>query len=113
MARRDYLSTEERIRFDLPPQLMSSQRLILFDLPQWADSYPTAIHTPTAKVGFILQLGYFRVVTRFFVPERFPQSDVDWVCGQLQLSPDQINMPAYGLSRTLYRHRNTILTQLG
>ena len=113
MARRDYLSAEERIRFDLPPQLMSSQRLILLDLPQWADSYLTAIHTPTAKVGFILQLGYFRVVTRFFVPERFPQSDVDWVCGQLQLSPDQINMPAYGLSRTLYRHRNTILTQLG
>lgn len=113
MARRDYLSSEERTRFDSPPQLNSSQRLILLDLPQWADAYLRAIHTPTAKVGFVLQLGYFRVVTRFFVPDRFPQSDVDWVCGQLQLLPDQVRMSAYGQSRTLYRHRTTILTQLG
>lgn len=113
MARRDYLSAEERTRFDLPPQLNSSQPLILLDLPQWANAYLRAVHTPTAKVGFVLQLGYFRVVTRFFVPDRFPQPDVDWVCAQLQLSPDQINMPAYGVSRTLYRHRTTILTQLG
>ena len=33
MARRDYLSTDERIRFDAPPQLSSTQRLIFADLP--------------------------------------------------------------------------------
>jgi hypothetical protein len=60
MARRDYLSADERTRFDSPPQLNNSQRLILIDLPHWADTYFQAIHTPTAKVGFLLQLGYFR-----------------------------------------------------
>lgn len=113
MARRDYLAPEARSRFDAPPQLNSSQRLILLDLPSWADSYLKAIHTPTARVGFILQLGYFRVATRFFVPDRFPQADIEWVCGQLNIVPDGINMSAYIVSRTRYRHRSVILTQLG
>ncbi|WP_232541055.1 hypothetical protein [Spirosoma endbachense] len=42
----------------------------------------------TIRVGFILQLGYFRVVTRFFVPDRFHQTDLEWVCGQLQIAPE-------------------------
>ncbi|WP_019991028.1 Tn3 family transposase [Rudanella lutea] len=113
MARRDYLSAEERTRFDAPPPLNSSQRLILLDLPHWAETYLAAIHTPTAKVGFVLQLGYFRVVTRFFVPDRFTQADIDWVCGQLLIPRHQVNLAAYGVSRTLYRHRTTILAQLG
>lgn len=113
MARRDYLSTDERIRFDAPPQLSSTQRLIFADLPLWADQFLTAIHTPTNKVGFVLQLGYFRVVTRFFIPDRFSASDVAWVCRQLQLPADQIQLGEYTHNRTLYRHRATILAQLG
>ena len=32
MARRDYLPTENRIRFDSPPQLNNVQRLIFADM---------------------------------------------------------------------------------
>ena len=73
MARRDYLPTEDRIRFDAPPQLNNTQRLIFTDLPTWAQTYLTAVHTPTNKVGFLLQLGYFRIVTQFSSPTVFPQ----------------------------------------
>ena len=60
MARREYLTAEERTRFDTPPQLSSQQRLILIEMPPWADAYLTSLQTATNKVGFALQLGYFR-----------------------------------------------------
>jgi len=63
MARREYLSLEERTRFDTPPVLTIHQRPILVDLPTWADTYLQQIQIPTNKVGFLLQLGYFRVTT--------------------------------------------------
>ncbi|SFE88454.1 Tn3 family transposase [Spirosoma endophyticum] len=113
MARRDYLSTEDRTRFDSPPQLDSTQRLIFADLPAWAEDYLAEIHTPTNKVGFVLQLGYFRVVTRFFIPDRFPSVDVNWVSQHLQLAQGAIQLSEYTHNRTLYRHRAIILTQLG
>lgn len=82
MARRDYLSTDERIRFDAPPQLSSIQRLIFADLPLWADQFLTAIHTPTNKVGFVLQLGYFRVVTaQAALPILYPGPVFSFRCG--------------------------------
>ncbi|GAB3718650.1 hypothetical protein GCM10027592_61780 [Spirosoma flavus] len=80
MARRDFLSTDERLRFDSPPRLNAAERLILVDIPQWAEEYLQAIHTSTNKIGFLLQLGYFRVATRFFIPDRFPAADLEWVC---------------------------------
>ncbi|MFD2572449.1 Tn3 family transposase [Spirosoma soli] len=113
MARRNYLSSEERTRFDSPPQLSSTERLILTDWPLWAEEYLEQIHTPTNKVGFLLQLGYFRVVTRFFVPDTYPATDVEWVARCLQLSPDLIRLKDYTHNRSLYRHRATILTHLG
>ena len=60
MPRRDFLSADERLRFDSPPRLNAAERLILVDIPQWAEDYLQAIHTPTNKIGFLLQLGYFR-----------------------------------------------------
>lgn len=113
MPRRDFLSPNERIRFDTPPQLSSTERLILTDWPLWAEEYLGQIHTPTNKVGFLLQLGYFRVVTRFFVPDRYPAADVEWVARYLQLSLDQIRLQDYIHNRSLYRHRTIILTHLG
>ena len=113
MARRDYLPTEDRVHFDSPPQLNSTQRLIFADMPAWAQTYLAAVHTPTNKVGFVLQLGYFRVVTRFFIPDRFPEADLQAVCWQLQVNLDDVRMAEYTHNRTLYRHRAIILTQLG
>ena len=63
MARREHLSPDERARFDAPPTLTVHQRPILLNLPVWAETYLQAIQTPTNQVGFLLQLGYFRVST--------------------------------------------------
>ncbi len=69
MARREYLSPDERTRFDTPPPLTPQQRPIFIDLPAWAQTYLQQALSPTNKVGFLLQLGYFRVVSRFFLAD--------------------------------------------
>ena len=43
MARWEYLSRDERTRFDAPPTLTGHQRPILLDLPVWAETYLQAI----------------------------------------------------------------------
>lgn len=113
MPRRAYLSPDERNRFDTPPTLTAEQQLIILDLPPWAETYLKGIKSPTNKVGFVLQLGYFRVVTRFFVSDRFEGEVIDWVSRRLRLDPNGVDLNEYTHSRTSYRHRADILHHLG
>lgn len=69
MARKEYLSSDERLRFDSPPQLQEVN--ILIQIPHWAETYLESLGSNTNKVGFLLQLGYFRVTARFFSPNLF------------------------------------------
>lgn len=85
----------------------------LTDPTPWAETYFQELKSPTNKVGFVLQLGYFRLVTRFFVLDRFEAETVNWVCRRLQLDPKQVSMEAYMHGRTNYRHRQDILEHLG
>lgn len=113
MARREYLPPDERSRFDTPPVLPAQQRPIFADLPAWAVSYLDQTLTPTNQVGFLIQLGYFRVVSRFFVVDRFHPADVEWICKQLKYEQGVVRLTEYAASQTVYRHRQVILGQLG
>jgi TnpA family transposase len=113
MARREYLPPDERSRFDTPPILTAQQRPIFIDLPSWAVSYLDQTLTSTNQVGFLMQLGYFRVVSRFFVVDRFHPADVEWICKQLKCEPGVVQLTEYAASQTVYRHRQVILGQLG
>ncbi len=113
MARREYLSSEERVRFDAPPTLTVHQRPILLDLPAWAETYLQRIFGSTNKVGFLLQLGHFRVVTRFFVADRFEPDLVDWLSTRLRIDPNGFDLAEYAHNRSMYRHREDILHHLG
>lgn len=113
MARREYLSPDERTRFDTPPTLTAHQRPILLDLPVWAQTYLQQIPTPTNKLGFVLQLGFFRVATRFFTADRFETELVDWVVSRLRIDPNDLHLAEYARTRTAYRHREDILHHLG
>ena len=113
MARREYLSPDERARFDTPPPLTPQQRAIFLDLPAWAVSYLQPALSPTNRVGFLLQLGYFRVVSRFFVVDRFEPADTAWLTRQLGFEPMAVTLADYAASQTVYRHRHVILDQLG
>jgi hypothetical protein len=55
------------------------------------------MQTPTSKVDFLLQLGYFRVPTRFFVPDRFEQEIIGWVSRQLSVDPNAVEIDTYAI----------------
>ncbi len=111
MARKEYLSSEARLRFDSPPQLEDVS--ILLQIPHWAETYLRTIGSATNKVGFILQLGYFRVTARFFVPHRFYESDISLVVEKFKIDPNDIDMNDYTHNRTYYRHQEAILREFG
>ena len=112
MPRKDYLTQEARHRFDHPPVLNSEQKLLFLQSPVWANEYLKTLQTPTTKVGFLLQVGYFRMVSRFYVPSRFNQSDVDFVAKRISIDVNAVNLNEYDNS-TVYRHQKEILAHFG
>lgn len=112
MPRKDYLSADQRSRFDAPPELQDMR--ILFEIPHWTESYLKTLTSATNKVGFILKLGYFKVASRFFVPTRFTERDISLVVARLHLDPnEEITLHDYAQSQTNYRHQEKILNSLG
>ena len=79
MARREYLSPDERARFDTPPPLTAQQRAIFLDLPTWAISYLQEAITPTNRVGFLVRQRRFKRLEGEGSGPRYKQtSNVYW-----------------------------------
>ena len=112
MPRKEYLTSEVRQRFDNPPVLSLDQKMIFLQAPQWAAEYVKTLQTPSNKVGFLLQVGYFRVVSWFFGSNRFHQSDVDYVAERISVDVNAVQMTDYE-GRTSLRHREDILGYFG
>ena len=49
MPRKEYLSSDERLRFDSPPQLQEVN--ILIQIPHWAETYLHTLGSASNKVG--------------------------------------------------------------
>lgn len=69
------LEESQKREFDKPPKLTYAQRKFIFSLPQWAEIEYKAILNTVNKVGFVLQLGYFKASGRFFKIETFYKED--------------------------------------
>ena len=113
MARKEYLSYEERLRFDSPPILTNLQRAIFLQLPEWAEQYYKTLTTATNQVGFLMQLGYFRIACRFFESLQFRLEDITFVqkAGK-NIDPNEVDMLLYKQSTSYYRHQLEILSSL-
>jgi TnpA family transposase len=98
--------------FEKPPEFTGEERKRYFDLPKWAIELVEKLQTPTNKVGFILQLGYFKAINRFFIIEKSHQKDMEFVVRKLQLSPEAIQWNNYP-ENTRIRHREMILENTG
>ena len=77
MANKEFISQQARKRFEEPLQLSETERSSLLVIPPWAKLTIDQILSPTNKTGFVLQLGYFRLMGRFFHPKTYPQKDID------------------------------------
>lgn len=65
--------------FESPPVLSGEERLLFFEPGQWAVKKLQTLRTSTNKVGFVLQLGYFKATNKFFQARQFHQEDIVFV----------------------------------
>ena len=71
--------------YDHPPNFNSIQRKKFLTLPVKLEKRMQSFYTTANKVGFHLMFGYFKARRRFFLPERFKPSDIQFVGKRLGL----------------------------
>lgn len=106
------LEDSQRKEFEKPPKLTYTQRKFIFALPQWAEIEHKSM-LDTNRVGFTLQMGYFKACGRFFKTETFYKDDFLFVQKLLGIF---INLELFKESYdrvSVHRHRQTILENFG
>ena len=108
------LTPNEQKKFDSSPQLSLQQKQKFFALNDDVEDWLYVIRKSVNKVGFLIQLGYFRASGKFFPYEQFRKEDIAYVCALLSISSDDLDLSvASYLPRDKAAHRKTILGKLG
>ena len=112
MARLDILTQTAQREFERPPSLNHEQRRIFFALTPSLRTYVRGLDSTINRVGFLLQLGYFRACGRFFSHRTFVAADVIHVARLLAVDPGQLSLYSYN-RKTIFRHRQIIRQDIG
>ncbi len=65
------LSAQNIKQFDNPPAFTGDQRKQMFTVQNWVFNLLESFTNPTNKIGFVLQLGYFRAVNKFYTSKKY------------------------------------------
>jgi len=110
MTRLAFFSSTEKRKFDSPPVFTKEQRPAYFVITDDIRRTLNQLRTSTNKIGFLLQLGYFKHSGKFFPPALFRHRDIKYVKKLLNIS-DDVNFDSYPPAR-IAQHRSRILTLL-
>ncbi len=110
MTRLAFLSQSEKRQFDSPPVLNKEQRPAYFVISDDIRRTLSNLHTVTNKVGFLLQLGYFKHAGKFFSPAMFRCKDINYIKQLLNIT-ENIDFDRYPPARMAH-HRSRILELL-
>lgn len=110
MPRITLFKDEEIEDFDSPPILTQKERKILFTLDEIKEN-KIPFRKKIAKLGFILQTGYFKYGKKFYTPEQFRKQDIKYVATLLRFKKEPV-ITKYRTS-TYSEHRPKILDILG
>ena len=111
MTRLAILSANERIRFDEPPKFTAEERSAYFSLNNEDLSLVKELRNPTTKVGFVLQLGYFKSNGKFYTSEQFRRPDIEFIAKMLCLDSEKMDFSSYQ-KKISTDHRKKILSLL-
>jgi len=112
MTKLTILTPKERIAFDKPPKFHKIDRPRYFSVsPEIRQLGFNKLRTDINRVGFILQLGYFRASGKFFIAEDFHKRDIQYVCKMLEINK-KIDISLYSQT-SRKNHRDTILSLSG
>ena len=106
------LSQNDIKSFERPPEFNGDKRKRFFYLSKWANDLVKSFRTPTNKVGFVLQFGYFKAANKFFSTTKFQRRDAEFVVTRLNVSFATIDFKKY-IRTTFERHQGIILEALG
>lgn len=106
MSRIGILSQFEIKKFDNPPLFNDSERREYFMIPPSVWSILDSLVNDDNKIGFILQLGYFKATNKFY--SEYYEGDVAYIADQLGLDTSNIEYA----DRTRCNHRLEILKLL-
>ncbi len=106
------LSPKTIKRFDNPPVFTSHQRKQMFRVQKRILKILETFPNLTNKIGFVLQLGYFRAVNKFYSPKKFHQKDIEFIAGRLSINIKTIDLKSYKYT-TSERHQDIILSETG
>ncbi len=111
MTKLAILTSHERQRFDSPPTFNADERAIYFALTNPLLKIIDNLRTTTNKVGFMLQLGYFKSQGKFYTADQFRPQDIDYIVKLLGLNADELELDTYR-NKIPQDHRKKILTLL-
>jgi len=112
MTKLAILTPKEQRAFDAPPKFHKIDRPRYFSIsPEIRRLGFNRLRTDINRVGFILQLGYFRASGKFFVTEDFRKRDIQYVCSVLDINK-KIDILLYS-ETSRKNHRDTILSLSG
>jgi len=105
------LSETEQKRFDAPPKFTDEEQTLYFAINKDLFYLIESLRTPTNKVGFLLQLGYFRSHGKFYPAHQFRQQDIQFLLKLLGLEASNLDLSKYQ-KRIPILHREKILKEL-
>ena len=112
MTKLAILTPNEQRIFDRPPKFQKIDRPSYFALTSDIRRLGfNKLRSPVNRVGFILQLGYFRASGKFFVAEDFRKRDIQYVCKMLEIDVP-VDVSSYS-ETSRKNHRDTILELSG
>ena len=112
MPRMKILNAVEQEAFESPPMFNSVQRKQYFDLPGEIHHFAANLRTPTNKICFFLNCGYFKATKQFFPSRTLRQRDVEYAGTRIGISSDEIEIDKYD-KQTFLRHQHFILEFYG
>ena len=84
-------SNKEIAAFDNPPVFSSHDRKKYFFIGKWEQNRIDKCKIDMGKIGFILQLGYFKATKKFYTPNKFKEADVIYISMKLNIPIDSID----------------------
>jgi TnpA family transposase len=105
------ISDEIKSLLDNPPRFTDDERISYFTLSETQRELVDRLDTDANKIGFTVQLGYFRSSQRFYDTKNWYDFDINFIEKQFNIKPNQVKLQY--ADRSKIRHRKIILDSLG
>jgi TnpA family transposase len=109
MSRIKLLQSNEIKEFDSPVVLTVTQQNHFFEISEIVALELKKLRHPCSKIGYLLQLGYFKFHGRFFEITNFKEEDLLYIADKLKLNLRNFDFFSYYNKQIAYDHRERIL----